>query len=64
MSRFPTQKVAGLLAYLALYPDRNHPREELVERFWSQRDFEQGRVSLRTTLVALRKALEPSDCPA
>lgn len=64
VSRFPTQKVAGLLAYLTLYPDRNHPREELAELFWPQVDSEQGRVSLRTALVALRKVIEPSDSPA
>jgi predicted ATPase/DNA-binding SARP family transcriptional activator len=61
ISRFPTQKVAGLLAFLALHPGRDHPREELAERFWPEADAEQGRVSLRTALATLRKQLEPPD---
>ena len=31
IQRFPTLKTGLLLAYLATYPQRSHPREELIE---------------------------------
>ena len=34
VTHFETRKTAALLAFLAFYLDRPHPRETLVERFW------------------------------
>src|SRR5215204_5824986 len=31
LSQFPTRKTAALLAYLAYYADRQHPRDVLIE---------------------------------
>lgn len=59
ITRLRTQKTVSLLAWLALHPNREHGREELIERFWPESDLEQGRASLRVALNALRKALEP-----
>lgn len=59
VTRFYTHKIGGLFAWLALYPERAHPREELIERFWPDADLELGRISLRTALVSLRRQLEP-----
>ncbi len=53
----PTRKSECLLAYVALTPDRPHPRERLINLFWSERSDEQARNSLRHVLSALRKAL-------
>ena len=53
----PTRKSECLLAYVALTPDRLHPRERLINLFWSERSDEQARNSLRHVLSALRKAL-------
>jgi DNA-binding SARP family transcriptional activator len=59
ITRFRTQKTAALFAYLALFLDRTHPREELTERFWPEGDAPTGRSSLRTALASLRRQLEP-----
>jgi predicted ATPase/DNA-binding SARP family transcriptional activator len=64
ITRFRTQKIAALLAYLALFPRRSHPREELAELFWPDVDPEAGRMNLRTALSSLRKQLEPPGVPA
>ena len=63
ITRLRTQKTVALLAWLALHPNREHGREELIERFWPESDLEQGRASLRVALNALRKALEPPPTP-
>lgn len=55
--RFPTQKTAALLAYLALHPSRPHSRELLAERFWPDRDPARSRNSLSSVLSALRGPL-------
>ena len=57
VSRFKTYKTAALLARLALYPEREHSREELVGLLWPDADPEDGRGSLRTALAALRRLL-------
>ena len=57
VSRFKTYKTAALLARLALYPEREHSREELVSLLWPDADPEDGRGSLRTALAALRRLL-------
>jgi DNA-binding SARP family transcriptional activator len=61
VSRFRTQKTGALLAYLAFYLRRSHPREELIELFWPEADREAGRHSLSTALSWLRRLLEGPD---
>lgn len=52
----PRQAIT-LLAFLALHRGREHPRDELIERFWPQHDPERGRSALASALSRLRKAL-------
>ena len=59
VSRFRTEKSGFLLAYLALYRGRAHPREELIEIFWPEEEFEAARHNLRQTLFSLRHQVEP-----
>jgi predicted ATPase/DNA-binding SARP family transcriptional activator len=61
VTRFRTQKTASLLAYLACFGNRSHPREELVELLWPDTELEAGRSSLRTALSSLRHVIEPPD---
>jgi predicted ATPase/DNA-binding SARP family transcriptional activator len=63
-ARFPTQKTAALLAYLAYFRSSTHPREQLVDRFWPDLDLDAGRHSLRNALSALRRQLEPGETPS
>ncbi len=58
LNRWPTRAVAGLLARLAMQPDRLHPREELIELLWPGVDLVVGRNRLRQTLSSLRSQLE------
>jgi predicted ATPase/DNA-binding SARP family transcriptional activator/Tfp pilus assembly protein PilF len=53
-----------LLAYLAFYPDRSHPRDGLIELLWPGGDLDAGRNSLSVALNSLRRQLEPPDVPA
>ena len=62
IERFSTHKTAALLARLAFYVGRAHPREELVEWLWPD-DYSLGAQSLRQSLVTLRRLLEPADTP-
>ncbi len=55
ITRFRTQKTASLFAFLASRAGNPQPREELIERFWPENDLDNGRMSLRTALAALRK---------
>ena len=55
------KKGRALLAYLALSGKRRHAREALATLLWSDRGDEQGRSSLRQTLLTLRRALEDRD---
>ncbi|MCX7969542.1 MAG: tetratricopeptide repeat protein, partial [Armatimonadetes bacterium] len=55
LTRFRTRKTASLLAYLAYYLDRMHPREALVEMFWGDSKPEQGRNSLSKAISSLRQ---------
>src|SRR3984893_748831 len=60
---FRTRKALGLLIYLAVAGGM-HSREKLTALFWPESDEEQGRASLRNTLLYLRNALhETSDSP-
>jgi DNA-binding SARP family transcriptional activator len=63
VSRFRSQKIGALLAYLALFP-RPHSREELADLFWPDAEPEAGRSNLRTALASLRRQLEPPGTPA
>jgi predicted ATPase/DNA-binding SARP family transcriptional activator len=64
MTRFRTQKTAALLAYLAYYSERSHPREMLIELLWPEVDPKAGRDSLNMALSSLRRQLEPPGVPA
>ena len=59
VTRFRTQKTALLLARLALFPKRTHPREELADLLWPDADQDAGRNSLKQSLAILRRLLEP-----
>jgi DNA-binding SARP family transcriptional activator len=63
VSRFHTRKTGGLLAYLACYQQRSHPRDGLVELFWPGANPFRGSRSLRQALTALRDDLEPPGVP-
>src|ERR1041384_4710388 len=64
ITRFRSQKIAALLAYLALFPNRVHAREELADLLWPDAALEAGRTNLRTGLSSLRRQLEPPGTPA
>src|SRR5437763_61188 len=61
--RFPTRKVAALLAYLAYHDDREHPREVLGELLWPDAAPEVGRRNLRVALSMLRHAVDVPPAP-
>src|SRR5438105_14754464 len=60
VTHFETRKAGALLAYLAFYADRGHPREVLAELLWPDEDPDATRARLRQALAALRRALEPA----
>lgn len=62
--RFRTHKTGLLLAYLAYYSTRNHPREELMDLLWPESDTEAARTNLRVALSSLRRQLEPPGVPS
>ncbi len=64
ITRFRTQKVALLLARLALFPRRIHSREELADLLWPNSNLEAGRNSLKQSLASLRRQLEPPGTPS
>src|ERR1700730_7102455 len=53
----PTKKAVALMAYLALRPGETHSRVKLGSLLWADTQEEQGRHSLRQTLLSLRKSL-------
>ncbi|HLK56012.1 MAG TPA: tetratricopeptide repeat protein, partial [Chthonomonadaceae bacterium] len=59
IARFQTQKTAELLAYLAYYSQRNHPREDLMEVLWPEVEPTAGRNRLKQALASMRRQLEP-----
>lgn len=61
VARYQTQKVAALLAYLAFFRDRLHPRELLTDHLWPEVEPEAGRNSLSQCIFRLRVLLEPTD---
>ncbi len=58
-TRFATRAITALLARLALWPQRDHPREELMELLWPEVDAATGRRRLRQALSLLKAVLEP-----
>src|SRR5579871_4887867 len=64
LTRFKTQKIAGLLAYLAYHLPQVHSREVLIDLFWPESAPEAGRASLSVALSSLRNQLEPPGTPA
>jgi DNA-binding SARP family transcriptional activator len=60
VTRFRTQKAASLLAYLAYYYQRSHPREVLIELLWPECEVDVARHRLSVALSLLRQQLEPS----
>ncbi len=63
ITRFASSRVASLLACLALFPQRDHPREELIDLLWPDSDLAAGRLNLRVALASLRRQMEPPDVP-
>jgi predicted ATPase/DNA-binding SARP family transcriptional activator len=63
VTRFRTQKCGSLLAYLAYYRYRSHPRDALAELLWPDCDRDAGRHRLRMALSSLRHQLEPPGVP-
>jgi predicted ATPase/DNA-binding SARP family transcriptional activator len=63
LTRFRTQKTGALLAYLAYYPQRTHPRDHLIELLWPEADPAAGSNSLSQALSSLRRQLEPAGVP-
>jgi predicted ATPase/DNA-binding SARP family transcriptional activator/Tfp pilus assembly protein PilF len=61
LTRFATQKAAGLLAFLAYHPGRRHPRDQLIALFWPDTDVAKARHSLSQALTFLRRDLGGSD---
>ena len=51
VSRFQTQKTGLLLAYLALYQERSHTREALIEALWPEVDPALGRNRLKQAVT-------------
>ncbi len=59
ITNFASRGVAALLARLALFPQRSHAREELIELLWPGVALDVGRNRLRQVLFTLRQLLEP-----
>jgi len=56
-------KAKALLAWLAIRPDCQHPREELASLLWPDSEPAQARHSLRQALASLRKIFVNSSGP-
>ncbi len=61
--KLPSRAAAALIARLALWPERAHAREELVELLWPGVELDVGRNRLRQTLSVLKKLLEDNGAP-
>ena len=58
VNHFPSRATAALLARLALWPQRAHGREELIELLWPGVTLDVGRNRLRQALSTLKSMLE------
>src|SRR5207248_19948 len=63
ITRFKTQKVASLFAYLAFHLRQAHSREILIELLWPESDAPTLRNSLSVALSSLRNQFEPPGTP-
>jgi predicted ATPase/DNA-binding SARP family transcriptional activator len=63
VTRFRMQKAGAILAYLALFTQRTHTREELSSLFWPEAEPDTARANLRTALAILRRQLEGPSVP-
>jgi DNA-binding SARP family transcriptional activator len=52
----------SFLAYLVLYRDLDHPREVMIEQFWSSHEPVRARSCLGTALSRLRKGIHIEGC--
>ena len=59
ISHFESRKAVSLLAYLARYRNRMHPRDVLAEMLWPDEDPLATRDRLRQALAAIRRLLGP-----
>jgi DNA-binding SARP family transcriptional activator len=57
----PRQSIS-FLAYLVLYRELDHPREVMIEHFWSSHEPVRARSCLGTALSRLRKGLHIEGC--
>lgn len=57
LSGLTSEKVRGLLAFLAMESNRAHRRDTLAEMFWPNRPRGVGRNNLKQTIAILRKEL-------
>jgi predicted ATPase/DNA-binding SARP family transcriptional activator len=64
VTRFRARRTGALLAYLAYYLDRPHPREVLIDLLWPEVESRSGRSNLSRELTSLRRQLEPPGMPA
>lgn len=62
-TRLPGRAAMALLARLALWPQRQHARETLVELLWPGVALDVGRNRLRQTLSTLKSTLEADGGP-
>ncbi len=60
---FRTRKAASLLSFLALYPNTEHLRADLLDRFWADLSPESGRNGLSLALSHLRSLLHVPALP-
>jgi DNA-binding SARP family transcriptional activator len=63
LTRFRSQRIGLLLAYLAYHRDRPHRREALIELLWPECDPATGRLNLRVALSLLRLQLARPEAP-
>ncbi|HEY3282297.1 MAG TPA: AAA family ATPase [Armatimonadota bacterium] len=58
ITHFRTRKTGALLAYLAFFQHKPHPREKLIDLLWPDSELDAGRQSLSRALSSLRQQLE------
>src|SRR5258708_36151325 len=58
ITHFDSRRASTLLAYLALFAKRSHPREVLAEMLWPDEESNVSRDRLRQVLSSLRQQLD------
>ena len=61
VSEFTTVQARGLLVYLAMHPDIDHPRDRLIEAIWPGRLDGSARNRLSVTLYHVKRLLSEVD---